>query len=91
MENSVYYKIVNDMIVNKSNHNKIINLVDDIRDKRVENRFCIECGIIPASSLSYRESIKDMQNVRILYQFNKNLENDLSNYKFDNFVGALKN
>ncbi|MEK6833802.1 MAG: hypothetical protein AABY32_07200 [Nanoarchaeota archaeon] len=91
MEKPLYYAVMEDMIKSRRTHSRIINSIDNIREKQSDNAYSpVEAGReIPF--LLYKEYKREIENLEGLNEFDAALDFNIINYKFPDFVRVLSN
>jgi hypothetical protein len=81
MEESLYHKIREDTMNDKSIHNKFVKLIEAAREKELEDsRFPVKLGI-PTPSFMYKKHLKTLEKIRDLNECNKFYEEYLNKNK----------
>ncbi|MFH1503513.1 MAG: hypothetical protein ABIE36_02560 [Candidatus Diapherotrites archaeon] len=91
MEESLYHKIREDMTENRRAHNKIVNSIENVREKQSDEAyFFVEIGKASPYML-FKESLKSIKNLEELPIHDAFLNYGLYKYK-SHFIGqAIRN
>jgi hypothetical protein len=91
MEESLYHKIREDTMNDKSIHSNFVKLIESIGEQKLEDsHFPVESGVaLPL--FMYKEHLKTLEKIRNLNYFNKFSEEYMNRYESDLTRSAIQN